>query len=68
LRAQEAHTPPKNNILDSEITIGSFLWPNGLRRSKMKAYERKKQLMKENVTRSAHALTGLMFAPSAIMF
>jgi len=35
LRVQgEAHTRPKHNILDSEITIGSFLWPNGLRRSK----------------------------------
>jgi len=30
LRTQgEAHTRPKHNILDSEITIGSFLWPNG---------------------------------------
>jgi len=37
LRAQgEAHTWPKHNILDSEITIGSFLWLNGLRRSKIK--------------------------------
>jgi len=25
-------------------------------------------LMKENVHRGAHALTGLMFAPSAMMF
>jgi len=38
LRAQgEAHTRPKHNILDSEITIGSFLWPNELRRSKIKS-------------------------------
>jgi len=37
LRAQrEAHTRPKHNILDSEIAIGSFLWPNGLRRRKIK--------------------------------
>ena len=27
---------PKHNILDSEITIGSYLWLNGLRRSKIK--------------------------------
>ena len=33
---ERAHTRPKHNILDSEITIGSFLWPNGLRRSKIK--------------------------------
>jgi len=32
----EAHTRPKHNILDSEITIRSFFWPNGLRRSKIK--------------------------------
>jgi len=37
LRAQgEAHTRPKQNILDREITVGSFLWLNGLRRSKIK--------------------------------
>jgi len=37
LRAQaETHTRSKHNILDSEITIGSVLWPNGLRRSKRK--------------------------------
>jgi len=37
LRAQEeAHNLQKHNILNSEITIGSFLWLNGLRRSKIK--------------------------------
>ena len=35
----EAHTQPKHNILDSEITVGSFLWLNGLRRSKIKMVE-----------------------------
>jgi len=40
LRAQgEAHTRPKHNILDSEVTIGSFLWFNGLRRSKIKTLQ-----------------------------
>jgi len=40
LRAQaEAHTWPKHNILDSEIAVGSFLWPNVLRRSKIKMVE-----------------------------
>ena len=34
--ASRSHTRPKHNILDSEITIGSFLWLNGLRRSKIK--------------------------------
>jgi len=29
---------------------------------------RSENLMKENIHRGAHALTGLMFAPSVIMF
>jgi len=55
LRAQrEAHTRPKHNFLDSQITIGSFLWLNGVRRSKtkvcLKMAERLHHQMKTNLT------------------
>jgi len=55
MRAQaEAHTQPKHNILDSEITIGSFLWPNGLRRSKIKNQPPTKAVLQQHIRRTSY--------------